>query len=206
MTPEEFAELVRLGNEAPGLEFKPPAHRDDQRIRAEVIRAAMALANRRDGGRIVIGVLEDQRTKSLEPLGLTDEQVKSWNRDDLSSLLSRYADPMVDFDQATLETNSRTFLIITVHQFRSTPVVCKQSLQLEGRTVLRAGGFYVRGRRKPESVEVSSYEELREVIDLAVELGVERFSNLARRAGMLGPVPVKEGAKENYDEELEGLL
>jgi len=206
MTPEEFAELVRLGNEAPGLEFKPPASRDDPRVRAEVVRAALALANRRDGGRIVLGVVDDQKAKSLDPQGLSDGQLKSWNRDDLSSLLATYADPMVDFDQSTLEIEGKRFLIITIRQFRTTPIVCKQSLQVEGKTILRVGGLYVRGRRKPESVEVSSYEELREMIDMAVELGVERFGDLARRAGVLGSVPVKEGTAEKYNKELEGLL
>ena len=74
LTSEEFRELVRLGYEAPGLEFKPPAGRTDPRVGAEVVRASIAFANRRGGGRVVIGVAEDQKQRALVPVGLDPAQ------------------------------------------------------------------------------------------------------------------------------------
>ncbi|HEY3116958.1 MAG TPA: ATP-binding protein [Chloroflexota bacterium] len=206
MTREEFTELVRLGCEAPGLEFKPPARRDDVRVGAEVVRAAMALANRRGGGRIVIGVAEDQKGKALVPVGLTIAELTTWNRDDLSSLLAQYAEPMIEFEQTTLEVDGKQYVIVDIQEFRHTPILCGKTVQHQGKTILRVSALYVRGRRKPESLEVSTYEEMREVIDLAIEKGVQRFAEQLRQAGMLAPVAPSMGAEDKYDEELEGLL
>jgi len=206
MTKEEFQELVRLAYEAPALEFKPPSRRDDGRVAAEVVRAALALANRRGGGRIVIGVVEDQRAKTLTPVGLDAAELATWNRDDFSSYLARYAEPMIEFDPTTLEIDGRHYLIITVLEFRHTPILCKKAAQPAGTPILREGALYVRGRRKPESLEASTYEEMREVIDLAVEKGVQRFAEQLRGAGLLAVAPPSPGAEEKYGAELRKFL
>lgn len=206
MTAEEFKELVRLGYEAPGLEFKPPALIGDARVFSEVVRAALAFSNRRGGGRIVVGVAEDRVAKELIPVGLTATQSATWNRDDFSSKLASYAAPMIDFDQTILDSEGKLFLIITVEEFRHSPVICTRTRQVDGDTVLRDGALYVRGRRKPESVEVSSYEEMRELIDLAVEKGIQRFGSQVRQAGLLPQSPPAPTPKQVYDEELGRLL
>src|SRR5688500_11792494 len=56
MTDQEFAELLGLGYESRGVEFKPPGPRSDSYLLAAVARAALGMANLRDGGIIVIGV------------------------------------------------------------------------------------------------------------------------------------------------------
>jgi predicted HTH transcriptional regulator len=202
MTREELEELIRLGQEAPGLEFKPPSRRDDGRVAAEVTRAALALANRRDGGRIIIGVAEEQEPRRLVPVGLSAEDVGTWNRDEFSSQLARYAEPMIEFGQTTIEIDGRHYLIITVLEFRHSPIICKNTLHHGGKTILRTAALYVRGRRKPESLEVSTYEEMRELIDLAVEKGVQRFAEQLRKAGLIASAPLLPGADEKYDAEL----
>ncbi len=205
MTKAELDELVRLGNESPGLEFKPPARRDEARVASEVVRAAIALANRRGGGSIIIGVAEDKTAKVLVPVGMTADQLATWGRDDFSSLLAKYAEPMIAFEINAIEDSGKHYLVIDVQEFRHTPILCTKAAQPAGQTVLRAGALYIRGRRKPESLEVSTYEEMRDLIDLAVDKGVQRFAEQLRQAGMLTDVPPPPGDEDKYDAELKDL-
>ena len=91
MTPQEFTELLKLGHEVRGVEFKGPSVCSDKPFRARVIRSLLAMANHRGGGRTIIGVSEvDSRPCAA---GLSPEEVLTWNHDDLTSAVSEYADP-----------------------------------------------------------------------------------------------------------------
>ena len=72
MTDEEFAQLLALSHEISGVEFKGPGARSDRRLFARVVRAALGMANRRDGGTVVIGV--EDTGSSLNPVGLRESQ------------------------------------------------------------------------------------------------------------------------------------
>ena len=71
MTDEELAELIARG-ERPGVEFKNARSRKDASFK-EIVRAVLGMANRRDGGLVIIGI-EDDGT----PTGLTAAQIPSW--------------------------------------------------------------------------------------------------------------------------------
>lgn len=206
MTSEEFANLVRLGFEAPSLEFKPPAEFGSPRITAEVIRAALALSNHLGGGRIVVGVVEERTTRQLTPIGLSAAEATSWNRDVFSSKLATYAAPMVEFEQEFIECDGRNHLLLTIHEFQHAPTICMKGLQVDGKSVLRAGAMYIRGRKKPESREIESYEEMRELVDLAVEKGVQRFVSFASKTGLIARPAPTPSQSEAYDEEIQRAL
>ena len=59
MTEQEFEQFVQLGHETPGVEFKSPGLRTDKNFLAGVARAVLAMANRRGGGLVIIGVRDD---------------------------------------------------------------------------------------------------------------------------------------------------
>jgi len=69
MTEEEFAEIIALGREQASVEFKGPGLRTDKHLFAKVTRAVLGMANLRDGGRVVVGI-EEQQT-GLVLTGLT---------------------------------------------------------------------------------------------------------------------------------------
>ncbi len=50
MDDEEFAQRLALGHETRGTEFKGPGLQSDRRLVAQVVRAVLGMANRRDGG------------------------------------------------------------------------------------------------------------------------------------------------------------
>lgn len=169
MTDEEFAEVLRLGYELPGVEFKGPGPRTNATLFLRVTRAALALANRRDGGYIVIGV--DNNGHVLTPVGLTQADLATWNYDDISAGIAAYADPYVRFDLEIKENGGNRYVVLTVREFEEIPVLCKR----DSTGVLRAGACYVRTRRKPESAEIPSQTEMRELLDLAIEKGLRKY-------------------------------
>lgn len=83
MTPDEFNEILALGHETSGVEFKGAGPRQGE-LEGRVIRAILGMSNRRDGGYVVLGVAEDG-SGNPTPVGMSDDEIKSWNYDDTSS-------------------------------------------------------------------------------------------------------------------------
>jgi hypothetical protein len=53
-TEREFAELLARGYELRGVEFKGPGARSTPEYTARVVRAALGMANLRDGGLVIL--------------------------------------------------------------------------------------------------------------------------------------------------------
>lgn len=124
MTDEDLIELVSAG-ERPGVEFKNARARTDPSFN-EVVRAILGMANRRDGGVIIVGV-EDNGS----PTGLTAAQIPSWqNPDHLRQAVAPFADPYVYIDVDLMVSSAdglfkgRVFAILRVHEFDDVPVLC----------------------------------------------------------------------------------
>lgn len=156
----EFAELLGVGHETRGVEYKGPGLRTDRHFLALVARAALGMANRREGGKVILGV--DDNRGVLNPVGLSDEQLATWRRyDTVAASLLEYADPSLGFDLETLTAEERRYVILSVHEFEEIPVLCARSYP----SVLRRGACYVRTRGKPETSEVPSQEDMRALIE-----------------------------------------
>jgi predicted HTH transcriptional regulator len=145
----------------------------------------MGMANRRDGGRLVIGVREE--SGSFELLGMTSEQVESWRYEHVADALAALADPPVAFDIAEHTHQGRQYLLIEVEEFSDAPVICRKnfprSLRTGEKPILRDGAIYVRPRRKPETSEVASQADMRELLDLATEKRLRSFMGTVSRVG-----------------------
>lgn len=204
LTDEQFADLVTLRYEPRGLEFKGARPRTDRLFFARVARACLGLANRRDGGRIIIGV--DEQGGVLTPVGLSDADLATWRYDDVAAALASYADPALTFDLYTREYQGTQFVVLEVQEFDELPILCKLTYQEPppGRQViLRAGACYVRSRRKPETSEIPTQTEMRELLDLAIEKGVRRFIDRARGVGLLLPGETAPSNEELFEQQLD---
>ena len=71
------------------VEFKPGAPRTSSEVFARVVRAALALANSKDGGWIILGI--EERDKKPQLIGLQAADLASWNYDDVSAALNGFA-------------------------------------------------------------------------------------------------------------------
>ncbi len=193
---EELAALINLGREDRSLEFKESCPWDD--LKDKIAKTALGMANIRDGGTIIIGV--SQRSGSLVPQGMPRRDIDTYDVDDVQAYVNRFADPYVRLEMYTVPRNGQRFIVIVVHEFDEVPVVCRRN-----GVGLRQGAVYTRAYRMPETCEVPSQTEMREIIDMATDKGVRRFLERSRRAGLSTGGPAERTDTEKFDEELKGL-
>lgn len=195
MTENDLKDLIALGHEAAGVEFKGPGPRTAKNLFVKVVRAALAMANRRSGGTIVAGV-EDSDGR-IRPVGLDESDLATWTYDAVGGALSAYADPFIEFHLETVSCDGKTLVVLTVEEFESVPVLCKKDYP----DILRAGGCYVRRRGRIESSEIPTQAEMRELLDLAIEKGVRRFIQQAHRGGLSVESAATKSDQERFDRE-----
>lgn len=184
MTDQEFAAILDLGHETRGVEFKGPGPRSDRPLFAQVVHAVLGMANRRDGGMVIIGVGDNGGV--LNPVGLSQGHLSTWRYDDVAAGIAEYADPSVSFELEVREYNGGRYVILHVEEFADIPVLCKRDYQV----VLRNGACYVRSRRKPETSEVPTQADMRDLLDLATEKKLRSLLTLLERAGVGGLIPL----------------
>lgn len=191
MTVDEFEQYLALGYESRGVEFKGPAPRSNGWMFAKTLRAMMGMANRRDGGYVFVGV--DEKGKTPNPVGLNASDLATWNYDDFAAAVAPYAAPNIKFDLEVLPYKGAQILIVRVHEFEDVPVICRKEAQYADPAggkivhVLKSGACYVRSRAKPETAEVSTEADMRDLIDLAVDKDIQRFMRRATSAGFSKP-------------------
>src|ERR1700674_56024 len=194
MTADWFAQILARGHETPGVEFKRPGSREDRSILAGVARAVLGMANSRDGGLVIIGIVEDG--DALIPEGVSAGDLRTWRQEAVTGALAAYADPYVEVHTEDFAYMGKVFVVIAVEEFREIPVLCKRSFD----TKLRAGACYVRPRGRIETSEVATQAEMRELLELATEKRLRSFLRQARGAGV--PMQAAPFDAELFDGEL----
>jgi predicted HTH transcriptional regulator len=204
---QDFELLLKLEHETHGVEFKGPGKMDGALL-AKVIRAVIGMANRRNGGVVIIGV-EDE---TLKPVGLEEDQADTWGYDDLATAVNEYASPSVSFDFERKLYEGRTFVIIEVDEFAEIPIHCGKGYHptnvKKAPPILRRGACYVRSRHKPETSEIPSEEEMRELLELAIVKGFRKFLEQAQKAGLFQPVqppPMPPDDQERFDDQIKDM-
>ena len=201
MNKNELDEIFALGREQRGVEFKRGGSRQDKHLFAKVVHAAIGMANRRDGGYVIVGVTEDSNGGPV-PEGVSAEDVPSWTYDDVANSIAEYTDPNAKFDLQIVDYNGSKLVVIRVYEFEDIPVLCKKSYP----EVLRAGACYVRTRRKPETVEIPTQADMRDLLDLAVDKGVRRFIARAHAAGLTQSASLPSTDTTRYMEQQKAFL
>lgn len=159
--------LIFHGREERNLEYKRTISWDDIETKIKVTQAAMAMANISGGGYIVIGVTK--KGEIYIPDGMQKDNLDSFNQDDVMTWVNKYADPYVELTVVSAERDNKNFIIIEIMEFDQLPIVCKKPGQ-----DLKSGDIFTRSRRKYETVRVSSQNEMREILELAVDKEIER--------------------------------
>lgn len=195
----DIRSLIALGRERSGVEFKGAGSRTDSPFKGKVVRGILAMANRRDGGLVLLGIKE-QSDGGLAIEGLAPDQLATWRHDHLADTVAEYADPRIEFDSYFVDVDGQTIVVIAISEFPEFPVICKRALS-DGRPLLRDGAVYVRSNRKPESREVANYDEMRELLEMATDKGIRRFLTRASAVGLLTGSTSNQGSEVAFETE-----
>jgi predicted HTH transcriptional regulator len=182
--------------ETQDIDFKES--QDWDTLRHHIVRSAMAMSNLRDGGVIVIGVAERNRSWSLS--GISIAHLGSYDPDDVIDHVNKYASPAVKLDIVTVEHNGNTYLVIHAHEFDHSPTVCRRNSTENGR-YFSAGDVLIRSPGKPQTKPVTDAAEMHDLLDLAAEKRARRIIETARRVGLRA----YDTTDQRFDEELGGL-
>ncbi|MGD9893273.1 MAG: ATP-binding protein [Dehalococcoidia bacterium] len=168
-----LAEFVTYGREERNLEYKGTQGREpfiwkDYPVKAKTARTAMAMANI-GGGVIVIG-MDEVASDRWEANGVTPEADQTYQQDEVQQFVNQYANPYVELALRHIDVDGKRFVIIQMSGFRESPVICTGG---DGRH-LRAAAVYTRSFTKHETIEVRDPAEMRELLDRAIEAGVEK--------------------------------
>jgi hypothetical protein len=79
---------------------------------------------------------------------------------------------------------SGSFVALKFHEFDDVPILCARDYNRDKDTVVRKGACYVRSRHKPETSEIPSQSEMRDLLELATEKRLRLYVTTARRAGL----------------------
>jgi predicted HTH transcriptional regulator len=205
MTDEEFAALIALGAEQRHVEFKGPGPISDKHLVYRVVRAMLGMTNRRDGGYVIVGV--EETGGRLNAVGLEARSISGWTRDSLADKVAPLVDPSIDFDLEHCTYEGRRFVLIRVREFDETPVFCRSNRNDANNrdVVLREGALYVRSRRKPETVEISTAQEMRDPLDLALRKRLRHFVELLQAGGLTSAVPSQATDREKFEAQIADL-
>lgn len=177
MEPNEF-ELMLLRGENRVTEFKGACPVDtSDTLFLQVLKAILGMSNTADGGRIIVGIEDGTPPK---PLGIPERILAEWTYDHVTDCLKNYADPSAAFVLIPVKHGGVSFIEIRVTEFDVVPLVCKKS---DRAGILKEGKCYVRSRRKAETVEVQTQEDMRDLIELAT---TKRLATLVAQIGKAG--------------------
>lgn len=176
----------------------------DDTTKVKIAQAMMAMANLRNGGVIVIGMQEVSKGV-YAPEVMTPQQISSFTQDDIAQWVNDYAVPAVQFTTEPFALNGNQFVIIQVQEFDITPVICRKQKTVGGGEALRAGAIYYRSNRKNESAPISSDEDLRELIGLAVDKGISQHVSRLHRLGLIPVETTNQRDIDQYEAERAGL-
>jgi predicted HTH transcriptional regulator len=202
MTEDEFRESLAFGREQRNIEFKGPGPRTERDLLAKVVRAMLGMANKADGGYVIIGVKDDGQ--KLYPVGVSTSDIETWTYDDLASDMANYADPFLTFELNRLIIDGNTYAVVRVNEFEFTPVLCKRQYK----DVLKNGACYVRSYQKMETIEVNSHILMRELIERATEIETRRELQRLQRLGLIraaADLEVSPSDDERFDEQIRNL-
>jgi predicted HTH transcriptional regulator len=186
MTTEELEALLEGADETDSLEFKGPMKWNKNSL----VKDILAMSNLQDGGRIVFGVEDGTYVR----IGMSEDEVSSFNLDIMKDQVAEYADPYVSFrKEVATDKQERKYVVLTIASFDELPVICKK----DGPD-LQKGTVYFRSKtQKPQSARVSNSNDMREIIEVAA---VRRMQRL-RRIGFVA----EKADKYDFKEELGGL-
>jgi len=183
---EEMRRLMETADsERRDQEFKVAFSWNDKKalwLKECVIRAALGLTNTPSGGRIIIGIEEDEAKRPVIN-GVSKEQRQSFEAiETIKDEIDSFSSVPISFDIGWGEYEQNglaSLVIISVSEFDEMPAICRRN----GKTdKLRQGDVYSRKKKGAAATVRVTEDEMREIIRMATD---KEFA-IIRRRGYLG--------------------
>jgi predicted HTH transcriptional regulator len=177
-------EAIRAGVETRATEFKQSCPFDE--IQWKIVKTCMALANLRDGGRIIIGVAE--RDGRWQADGVDSKHLEGYTHDKILELVNRHARPPISLLVRLVPLDSKTFVAIEVGEFDRVPIFCGVATpKTAGKDALRVGDMPARSRDRVATSRIYDADLVAEIIEVAAEKRAASIIATAQRIGLRMP-------------------
>ena len=175
---------IRAGVETRETEFKQSCPFAD--IQWKIVKTCMAMANLRDGGRIIIGVAE--RDGRWHADGVDSEHLDDYTHDRILELVNRHARPPISLVVRVVSLDAKTFVAIEVREFDRVPIFCGVATSsTAGRDALRVGDMPGRSRDRVATSRIYDADLVAEIIEVAAEKRAASIIATAQRIGLRMP-------------------
>jgi predicted HTH transcriptional regulator len=180
VTESVLEQLFQGNSENLSLEFKSSFDFDGNSwARERLIRSILAMSNTRNGGSIVIGVLENA-DKSFDFQGLEAAHfllIKS-KEDDLKSKVESFSSSPVSYEIISGQYKGKNFVIFNVNEFTLNPLVCRKNGEHKDK-ILEEGAIYVRTLKdKPSCIKLTNSVDIQDFLERSVD---KQIINLHKR-------------------------
>lgn len=197
-----IVDRIETIGESRNQELKSSMDWNDENTKFKVTKAILALSNVRDGGILIFGA-EEKQDKSYDSKGMTISHFQSFDKDHIADHVGKYTSPYATFEVEKIDDSNKRFIVISVDEFAESPVICKKAYYVAGKCQIQEGDICTRTRNtKPQSSKVTSYLDMRDILDLATEKGVRLFVERSTRAGMFKVGGSDEEDKEQFKRQL----
>lgn len=163
LTNEEIKTLLEEKNETPNLDYKQELIwvKSNREACLEIIKDILAMANTRNGGRIIFGVKDED----YEFIGVGEDSWKHFDVTPVNELLHNYADPIFTCNLIKQVIDGKKVVVIDVPEFSEVPILCKDSAFAgqNNKEILKKGVLYIR-TAKCSSEAISSVEDMRSIL------------------------------------------
>lgn len=172
-----------LPMELPEVEFKQDLPFEQLQLR--IAKTAMGMANRRDGGLIIVGVSQDDDRRFVLD-GMAKTNIDTYVQEKVYEFVSKYASPPVEVRVVEVEYDAKIFVAIAIAPFAGTPVVCKKPTPdgTKGKDQMNAGDFFVRLSDPVRTTRATSAEMLQELLQLAAGRRAAELIRMLREGGV----------------------
>ena len=166
----------------------------------ELVKDLMAMANTKDGGRVIVGV----RNKTFELVGVAHDVYETFDANNVVQMAHDNAEPKIVCHVSKHVIDDKRLIVLDVEEFDDTPIICTNTIkssETKPRMILREAAVYVR-TSAATTEEITSPVEMRSLLGRA--LAKKKESLLQDIQNLLsGRAPAREvEGKSRYEEEL----
>lgn len=195
-------ELIETIGKTRSQELKGSMNWNNQQTKFKITNSILAMSNIRNGGIIIFGANE-MKDKTYDPVGLDLSDFQSFDIDNIPDHIGKYASPYATFRLEKIDNGNKRFIVISIQEFDEFPVICKKAYYMDDKPELQVGDICTRTRNtKPQSSKITSFLDMKDIIDLAIEKGVRLFVERTDKAGLLSNVNYDQNDETKFMEQL----